>query len=578
MIYLTHSPCTFSVNQGKNAVCFIVYSYSRFCLLLFRPWKNSQNFNTSCPWTAAGLAGLNLALAKNIMSPNAPKKKSILPCARFTPLVCFTLYGVFFGACFPLVAWAFEFWRHSLALTTDNFWLIHAQTPMLYMIDTAPIFLGYFAFLAGRYKVSTENYSDKLQQMVLNLEQLVEERTETLKATNQQLEKTIQQTIALAEGKVHFLANMSHEIRTPLNAIIGMATIANKRLTAPVEEDKARTSIKQILTSSHYLLQLINNILDLSKVEAGEFVLGSEVFSVEQMMKDCAQLVLSRCEEKEIHFSIDRISCSNLYVRSDKLRLMQVLVNLIGNAIKFTPEQGFIRLEAKCSEQANGQAQVDFAVDDSGIGIDAQGRETLFEPFKQAKNDTVYNAGGTGLGLAISQKIVNLLGGNIAVTSELGKGSTFFFTLNLEIAENPVHSPEQVGCCDISLQGKRILLVDDIDINRLIVCELLEDTGVFIETATDGQKAVDTFVNSPKGHFDLVFMDVQMPYMDGYAATRTIRTSEHPDAITIPIIAMTANAMQEDAQEARDNGMNDYLAKPVDPEKMIAVLRDYIGT
>lgn len=504
----------------------------------------------------------------------------LCPLARrgVSPLVCFTLYGVLFGVCFPLLAWAFELYRHNVPLSRDGLAFIHQVSPMLYMIDTAPLFLGFFAFLAGRYKVSTDRYSGELQQMVLHLEQLVQERTQTLKQTNEQLELTVQQTIALAEEKVAFLANMSHEIRTPLNAIIGMATIAGKRLTPPVEEEKARQSVKQIVSSSRYLLQLINNILDLSKVEAGEFELGSEVFSVGHMLEECSQVILSRCHDKHIRFSIHSPGCESLYVQSDKLRLMQVFINIIGNAIKFTPEYGTIKVEAALKSRKDDRAIVYFAVHDSGIGIDEQSKATLFEPFKQAKNTTAYNAGGTGLGLAISQRIIRLLGGNIEAESETGKGSVFFFSLPFTLAEKPGEQAQKAEKHNFSLKGKRILLVDDIDINRIIVDELLEDTGVVIEMADNGEKALYAFLHAPSGYFDLILMDVQMPYMDGYAATRAIRASSHPDALGIPIIAMTANAMQEDAQEARQNGMNDYLAKPVDFETMLAMLQHYLGS
>ena len=498
-------------------------------------------------------------------------------CKRARPIVCYTLYGIFFDVCFPLVAWAFDFWYHGYSPSWDNLGAIHRNNPMLYMIDTAPLFLGIFAFVAGRHKASTERYSLQLQDMVQNLEHKVDERTEELRLANTQLAEAASQASAFAESKAAFLANMSHEIRTPLNAIIGMATIAQKQLVPPVDAARIGQSIRQILTSSDHLLRLINNILDLSKLDAGELTLAEDAFGLTSMLEEAGQMLLPRCQEKHIHFVVETEGCAGLYVRSDRLRLTQVFINLAGNAIKFTPEGGTIHLMARVLNLHEGQAQVYFAVRDSGIGISEENIKQLFQRFKQVQNDPAYNVGGTGLGLTISQRIIELLGGKIEATSKVGQGSTFFFTIPLDVAE-AMHEEtvvEDVGTPD--LHGKRILLADDVEVNRLIVEELLADTGVTLEMAEDGAQALRMFEESAPGYYDLVFMDVQMPHMDGYEATRCIRALNHPNAKDIPIIAMTANAMREDAQKSETSGMNGHLSKPIDYPAMLALLQRYLG-
>ena len=230
-----------------------------------------------------------------LQTPLPPKK---LPfCQRVKPVLCYTVYGIFFGVCFPLVAWAFDFWYHGYSPSWENLGAIHRNNPMLYMIDTAPLFLGIFAFVAGRHKASTERYSLQLQDMVQNLEHKVDERTEELRHANTQLAEAANQAAAFAESKASFLANMSHEIRTPLNAIIGMATIAQKQLVPPVDTGRIGQSIRQILTSSDHLLRLINNILDLSKLDAGELTLAEDAFGLSTMLEEAGQMLLPRCEE-----------------------------------------------------------------------------------------------------------------------------------------------------------------------------------------------------------------------------------------------------------------------------------------
>ena len=489
----------------------------------------------------------------------------------------YTLYGVLFGLCFPVFAWTFDFWFRGYEVSWENFGTLHRYNPMLYMIDTAPFFLGIFAFVAGVHKAATERYSEQLQQMVVNLELMVDARTEELRIANAQLSEAARQAAAFAESKSAFLANMSHEIRTPLNAVIGMATIAQKQLLSFAKPEQIGPSIKQILVSSQHLLRLINNILDLSKIDAGELVLFEDSFSLEDLLYEAAQMLAPKISEKRQELLVKTEGCEGVFVYSDKLRLMQVLINLAGNAIRFTPEGGTVNLIARIENKTEDKATVYFAVQDTGIGISPKNITKLFQRFVQVQDDSAYSTGGTGLGLPISQRIIDLLGGEIKVASTLGQGSTFFFTLSFRLAEAPEADVVTHASSTLDFSGKRILLADDVEVNRLIVEKLLEDTGVKMEMAVDGEEALSLFTNAPAGHFDLIFMDVHMPRMNGYEATRHIRTSDHPDAQAIPIVAMTANAFREDIQKTKDCGMNDFLSKPIDYKAMLGLLRHYLG-
>ena len=485
------------------------------------------------------------------------------------------MWGILFGCLFPLTACFFDLYRFNLPLTIDNLFIIHERTPMLYMIDTAPFFLGVFAFIAGKYKTSTDSYHHRLQQLIEDLEVVVSERTQELKVVNTNLQQSYLEAMAAAQAQGAFLANMSHEIRTPLNAVIGMATIAKKYLTQVEQNEKVGKSIDQILTSSRHLLGLINNILDLSKIRAGEFTLGLDNFSIEELVAECCQIIAPRCLEKKLTLATKLSNTENLWIHSDKLRIMQVLINLMGNSIKFTESGGTVTLEIIATEKTNDVIELYFAIHDTGNGMSEETIAILFQPFKQGSDDSVRKSGGTGLGLTISQNIVHLLKGEIAVTSTLGKGSTFFFSITVKKGVEEVIDHYNLPPPHF-LRGKRILLVDDLEINRTIVEELLEDTDTELVMADDGHIAVETFTKSPLEHFDLILMDVQMPTMNGYLASQAIRALPRPDAKTIPIIALTANAMREDILAAKESGMNDHIVKPIELRNLLSVLNLYL--
>ena len=367
-----------------------------------------------------------------------------------------------------------------------------------------------------------------------------------------------------SQAKGAFLARMSHEIRTPLNAIIGMTRIAR---ASSENREKTLYSLDQITTASTHLLAILNDVLDMSKIESGKFEVAHLPFQLSSVMDEVSSIIAQRCKEKFISFICDVAALPEFSLMGDKLRLNQVIINLLGNAIKFTKSRGTIVFSVKVTGETEKDIALSFTCEDSGIGMNEEQVARLFNAFEQADSSIAARFGGTGLGLAISQSLVNLMGGEITVTSEPGKGSTFQFELTFNKSEN-VSERRYTFIDNIDLSNARILLAEDLEINRIILRELLADTGVTIVEAADGQIAVDEFANAPAGYFQLIFMDIQMPNVDGYEATQKIRKLTHPDAKTIPIVAMTANAYQEDISMAIAVGMNGHLSKPIDFEAL----------
>ncbi|MFP3091540.1 ATP-binding protein [Treponema sp. TIM-1] len=392
------------------------------------------------------------------------------------------------------------------------------------------------------------------------------------------LEKAVQAANRANEHKGDFLARMSHEIRTPMNAIIGMTGIVKKKLAAgSSDREDIQANIRQIEISSQHLLGLLNDILDISKIEAGKIDMIQEAVDMFKLAHTVETIIRPRCEEKNITF-VTRFEMRKPAVyQSDSLRLRQVLINLLGNAVKFTPELGRIEFSILEKKRENNKSLLEFIVQDNGIGISAATQQLLFKPFEQGSGRIAKQYGGTGLGLAISKNIVQLFGGDILVNSREGAGSTFSFELWLspmQARENPEPFLEDATG---SLTGKRALLVDDVEINRLITKNLMEFTGISIDEASDGLAAFTMFQEAPENTYDIIYMDIQMPTMDGYAATAAIRALERSDAKTIPIVALTANAFKEDIDRALDTGMNAHLAKPLETEKLLEVTLRLLG-
>ena len=380
------------------------------------------------------------------------------------------------------------------------------------------------------------------------------------------------------KAKSDFLSNMSHEIRTPLNAIIGMTMIGKN---APLI-DRKNYALDMIQDASTQLLGVINDVLDMSKIAENKLELSCAEFNFERLLQKATTIFTIRMEEKNLDFKlhIDRDIPETLI--GDDQRLTQVITNLLGNAVKFTPASGSISLDTRFVEEKGGNCAIQFSVRDTGIGISEEQQKHLFEPFQQAESSTSRKYGGTGLGLAISKSIVEMMKGEIRLESEPGKGSVFTFTVRMKrgtekkrpvsISENGEEGNHYIN--DF-FDGYCVLLVEDIEINRDIVLALLEPAHLEIDCAENGKEAVRMFVESSE-KYDLIFMDIQMPEMDGYEATRRIRALGTEKAKSIPIIAMTANAFVEDVEKCLEAGMNSHVGKPLNIQDVIERLRCYL--
>ena len=377
-----------------------------------------------------------------------------------------------------------------------------------------------------------------------------------------------------SKAKTEFLSRMSHEIRTPMNAIVGMTSIARSVIG---DDQKVAECLDKINTSTQYLLSLINDILDMSRIESGSMSVCQEAFNLDKLINEIVVLMSPQAEQKNINLQVER-SFTKMVLIGDELRLNQVLINIIGNALKFTPERGCITISVKQTMQEDGAATIRFSVADTGIGINEDNLERIFTAFEQAEANTARRFGGTGLGLAISSNLVKLMGGTLDVKSEEGVGSEFFFTLQLPLADEQEDSgeePEQEeNQEEIYFEDCRLLVVEDNELNAEIAQTVLEMVGIETEWAPDGKQAVDKFEEHEPGYYDAILMDIRMPVMDGLESARCIRTLGKEDSRTIPIIAMTANAFDEDMKKSIDSGMNGHLSKPIDIPKLYQVLQD----
>ncbi|UVO64837.1 ATP-binding protein [Parabacteroides distasonis] len=433
-------------------------------------------------------------------------------------------------------------------------------------------------------------YANPLQFMFIVMFVLSVLFTALLLAIGARMKATvIQGNLKRAEAanlaKSEFLSRMSHEIRTPMNGIVGMSTIAMQNID---NTDKIKDCLEKVIMSSKHLLALINDVLDMSKIESGKVELRHECFNFRAFLQDFENLYGEQAKSKGISYETVLASDLEVQIIGDSLRLNQVLSNLLSNALKFTPAKGIIKLRVSKTGEDQENVYLRFEVIDTGCGIAEENYDKIFESFEQENVDVTYKYGGTGLGLSIVKRFTQLMGGGIHVTSVQGSGSTFTVDLpfgKIKESGKPTRFSDIDGRSDLArdcyvidydFKGKRILLVEDNELNREIAEELIGATGASVESAEDGVQAVKKFKESAEGYYDLILMDVQMPHMDGYEATRCIRALGRSDAQKVPIFAMTANAFAEDVQKSREAGMNAHISKPLDIRAVYKQMNRYL--
>ena len=437
----------------------------------------------------------------------------------------------------------------------------------------AGLFYSISRFSIANQKVKFEKRNNELQAMIISE---MEEANKNLKKAKNIAIEALQTAENANKAKTDFLSNMSHDIRTPMNAIIGIISLIRHNAG---DKEKVIEYADKIAISSQHLLGIINDVLDMSKIEAGKTVFKYSDFSILDFMEELNTIFHSQANEKNQSFIITKENLKHEWVNGDKVHLMQIFSNLLSNAIKYTQEGGIIQFIAEESEtNSSTYGKYHFIVSDNGMGMSADFKETIFDAFTRAESSVTNKIQGTGLGMAITKNLVESMGGTIEVESEPNRGSRFEVILNLKIVENRVvSSTEQIEMHETDsdiLDGMRFLCAEDNELNAEILMELLKFEGAECTICENGKRILEAFEQSVPGEYDMILMDVQMPVMNGYEATEAIRRSSHEQAKTIPIIAMTANAFSEDMQHSLAAGMNAHISKPVDMKLLKKTIRN----
>ena len=379
---------------------------------------------------------------------------------------------------------------------------------------------------------------------------------------------------AANKAKTAFLSHMSHDMRTPMNAIIGFTGIAMKNNPS----DEVKNCLEKIDESSEHLLSLINDVLDLTRVESGKVKYNPVPADVKNITDSALDITKGFLMNRDINFKIQREEAKIPNVLADPARLRDVLVNILSNAVKFTPDGGTITFEAQCQEKGeDGYINMSYRISDTGIGMSKEFTKEVFEEFAQEDSDVRTQYHGVGLGMAIVKKYVDMMGGTISVQSKKHEGTTFTVDIPLKITDKECNKSDTGVSEKVNLTGVNVLLAEDNELNAEIAAVQLEEFGMNVERAVDGKNAVEIFRNHPKGTFDVILMDIMMPEMNGYEATKAIRAmNDRPDGKNIPIIAVTANAFAEDVQASLDAGMNAHLSKPIVIDEVIKTILRYV--
>jgi signal transduction histidine kinase len=431
--------------------------------------------------------------------------------------------------------------------------------------------------LLQRLKTHLSNMEQKKE-----IKRLLELKTEEVKMR----EKAELEAENASRAKGEFLSNMSHEIRSPLNAVIGMINIANEE----TEIEGIKLYLSKAGNAAKHVLGVINDILDMSKIEANKLELVNNEFDFKNMMTNIIDVTGIRAQEKHQQILVNLKLNIPTFIISDELRLSQAITNLLTNAIKFTPDNGEVKLNAEKLDEKDDEITLKIEVADSGIGISPEQQQKLFQPYNQADSGIAGKFGGTGLGLVITKQIIELMGGKIWIESELGKGAKFIFTIKVKLgkrhsdtgstsADTPAPAEEPappIKASDLHLQDYTILAAEDMEFNREVLSKYLEKTGVTLVFAENGKVSIDKFKENPD-KYCMILMDINMPEMDGDEATKIIRALDIKKAKEIPIVAMTADVFKEDIEKCLSAGMNDHISKPIVPKILYAKLKQYIG-
>ena len=408
-------------------------------------------------------------------------------------------------------------------------------------------------------------------------------------AQQQRLDEAVEEARRANRAKTVFLSNMSHDIRTPMNGIIGMTAIAASHVD---DRERVLDSLRKIGMASKHLLNLINEVLEMSKIESGKVDLKDEPFNLAELVESLVSMMNPQIEARSHTLELQVEELEHRHVLGDSLRLQQVFTNLMGNSVKYTPDGGVLKLavlEKPCDRAGCGCYE--FVFEDNGMGMSEDYVQRIFEPFSRAEDQRVDKIQGTGLGMAITRSIVQMMDGDIQVESRLGEGTRFTVTVYLKLQEKGAENDgtdgtgwdssggdeSLAGIESLDFSGRRALLVEDNDLNREIAMEILETAGLAVEEAADGKEAVQQVSQHGDGYYDIIFMDVRMPRMNGYDATCAIRAMEMSYCKTVPIVAMTADAFAEDVRAAKNAGMNEHVSKPLNFKHLGMVMRKLLS-
>ena len=463
-----------------------------------------------------------------------------------------------------------------------------AMTAMIILQIEFPLWpcytIGYMFGICLLHSFVVEDEKSEYRKELERTLQREKAQKQELAESREALQDALDAAESANKAKTAFLSNMSHEIRTPMNAIIGLNSIA---LNDPTASEEVKKYLEKSVASAHHLLGIINDILDMSRIESGRMTVKNEEFLLDDALKQVNGIISVQCRDKGLVYDQRKVGKIDKYYIGDAMKLKQVLINILGNAVKFTPEGGSVSLVIEEKARFDKKAVVEFVISDTGIGMSKEFLPHIFEPFSQEESSPTGKYGSTGLGMSITKSIVELMNGTITVDSEKGKGTTFTVTITFgesdkksidnDIGMPALHDMSVLTAKTADLIGRRVLLAEDVSINAEIIIMLLSMREMEVDLAENGQIAVDLFAAHEPGYYAAILMDMRMPVMGGLEATRRIRSMDKEDAKTIPIIALTANAFDEDVQRSIQAGLNAHLSKPVEPDALYETLEKLIG-